>query len=248
MTIVDGKHFPSNAGKFEFDREVSEIFPDMALRSIPMYKEVHRLHVSMILSSNVYSMHKPLRVYDIGASRGSFFKELCRQTSTDIHTGSSALHLTAVDSSEDMLHLLSVEMPWVHTRVADATKLVDLDEQVDAISMLYVLQFIESPAGRLEALRWANRNLRPGGLLILGQKSVPTSTYLRMFTGLYHKFRVHNGYTMEEVRAKDEALKNAMWPDSPGWVEDQCYRAGFIDYTETTRWLQFFTSVCTKGE
>ena len=49
LTHAQGKHihFPATPDKFEFDAEVATIFDSMALRSIPMYAEVHRMHVEM---------------------------------------------------------------------------------------------------------------------------------------------------------------------------------------------------------
>lgn len=247
VTIIDSRHYPNNPEMFVFDDEVSRIFPDMARRSIPMYTEVHRLHASMIFNYRPCSIYDPMRVCDIGASRGEFFVEMCRQCSLDPATGAGYLSFVAIDSSEPMLSLLSCDMPWVTTICADALALPELEEQADVISMLYLLQFIKDGHDKLSVLQWAYRNLKPGGMLILGQKENPTRTYAEAFYKLYYEFRRRNGYTPEEIEAKNKALAGSMWPDRVAWIEDQCYRAGFIDYTETTRWLQFSTSVCTKG-
>ncbi len=241
-------HYPKDSNKFEFDEEVSNLFTSMAVRSIPMYAEVHRLHVSL-MDRVINPRTRPhFVVYDIGASRGNLFKQICHQLSVGDDTGLPYFNFVAVDSSEYMLSKLSREMPWVRTVCTDALQLPDFVQQADVISMLYFLQFIKDPKDKEHMLRWAHRNLKPGGMLILGQKEEPTDTYSSMFSKEYYMFRERNGYSKGEIEAKTQALRNSMWPSSPAWAEDQCYRAGFIDYTETTRWLQFSTSICTKGD
>ena len=236
-------HYPVHATKFEFDEEVSRIFPDMARRAIPLYEEAHRLHVSML--HRIFAQPQ-VSVCDIGASRGNFFREICNQLQIPVETGSPKFSFVAVDSSRHMLEHLQKEMPWVCTVVADATDMVDFEEPIDVISMFYILQFIEDDTKKLAVLRWAHRNLRPGGVLLLGQKEEITDTHSELFTEEYYRFRMRNGYTREEIDAKTRALRGSMWPSSPAWLESMCYSAGFRDYVETTKWLQFSTSMCTR--
>lgn len=245
--ITDGKHFPADTDRFVFDSEVSQVFENMANRSIPMYAEVHRLHASMVLLSHPASEETPLIVYDIGASRGGFLRELCSQCSVSAISGASYLTFVAVDSSPSMLDGLSGDMPWVQTVCSDVLALPDFAEKADVISMFYLLQFIQSSADQLDVLRWVYRNLKPNGLFMSGHKGEPIPAFSTAFDSLYYAFRRANGYTPQEIEAKTKALKNSMWPCRPECIEDQCYRAGFTNYTETTRWLQFYTSVCTKG-
>lgn len=236
-------HYPENPKQFKFDAEVSTIFPDMARRSIPLYEEAHRLHVSLL--RNVLAEPRVI-VYDVGASRGNFFKEICNQLQIDPQVGCERFQFVAIDSSEHMLKHLHSEMPWVCTVAADAQKLIDFEEPADIICLFYILQFIEDDKEKLEVLRWAHRNLRPGGVLLLGQKEEVTDTYSVDFADEYYRFRQRNGYSVEEIRAKTKALSNSMWPSTPQWLESMCYSAGFIDYVQTTKWLQFSTSMCTR--
>lgn len=237
-------HFPKNRSVFQFDEEVSRIFPDMAKRSIPMYEEAHRLHISMY-ANRIASSPRTV-FYDIGASRGHFFKALCNQFQIPVSVGAPEFECVAIDNSMHMLKALGEEMPWIRMVEADARYLVDFQEPADFISMFYLLQFLETQEEKLTALKWAYRNLKPGGVLFLGQKNLTSKTYDSMFTDEYYHFRMANGYTLAEIQAKTEALKNSMWPLSSEWMEELCYQAGFIDYTETTRWLMFSTSMCTK--
>lgn len=245
VDIVEGRvvHYPRRS-VFQFDEEVSRIFPDMAMRSIPMYEEAHRLHISMFKDR---ILGQPRTVfYDVGASRGQFFKELCKQLQINLKTGSVGFACTAIDNSAPMLTRLKAEMPWVHTVEADAAYLIDFKEPADFICMFYILQFLQTDQQKLDALKWAYRNLKDGGVLFLGQKDLTTDTHTELFANEYYRFRMDNGYTLEEIRAKTEALKGSMWPINPARLEDLCYGARFSDFVETTRWLTFSTCMCTK--
>lgn len=237
-------HYPKQSDKFEFDHEVAAIFPDMAVRSIPMYSEAHRLHVSLLLDR--FLDQESTRVVDVGASRGEFFKEICNQLQWPVKQQHPRIDMVAIDSSADMLKMLTGEMPGVTPIVSKVEDLEPNPESADVICMMYVLQFIEKDTDKLKALRWAHETLKPGGVLILGQKDASTDTYLPMFTDEYIRFRIRNGYSLSEIKAKTAALKNSMWPISPAWLEDICLQAGFIDYVVTSRWLQFSTSICVK--
>jgi len=243
LNIDNGRvvHYPKKADRFEFDGEVSIAFPDMAVRSIPMYAEAHRVHVSML--RDVLSRDS-VCIYDIGASRGHLIKEICNQLQIPLAEGRPGLEYVAVDSSFAMLNLLAKEVPWAEGMHYLAQHLPPIHKKVDIISMFYVLQFIENDKDKMDILQWAASALKPGGVLLLGQKHATTETYDKLFTDEYYRFRQHNGYTLDEIRAKTEALKGSMWPIRSAWLEDMCIGAGFTDYVETTRWLQFSTSMC----
>lgn len=238
-------HFPESPDKFQFDAEVSRVFPDMAKRSIPMYEEAHRLHASL-LTPLIINKGEGVTIYDIGASRGHFFKEVCNQLQIDPRVGDKRFNFVAVDQSEHMLTQLKEEMPWVVTINKDALELLDLVEPADIICLFYVLQFIRGDENKLALLKWANRNIREGGVVVLGQKDMISPSYSALFDEEYYLFRMRNGYSLAEIQAKTKALKNSMWPSNPAWLEDMCYKAGFRDYAVTSRWLQFSTSLCIK--
>lgn len=236
-------HYPADPTCFAFDSEVSKIFPDMARRSIPLYEEAHRLHVALLRPI----LDQPrVRVCDVGASRGHFFKEICNQLQISVTEGDERLELYAIDSSPDMLHLLAEEMPWVSCIRACAEHMKNFAEPMDIINMSYVLQFIEEDTEKTKVLRWAERNLSPDGVLILGQKDKIDPPFEERFTEEYYAFRRRNGYTDEEIKAKTEALKGAMWPSHAEWLRALVCEVGFTSYEETTRWLQFSTAICRR--
>jgi len=241
-------HYPKNPNKFSFDSEVSKIFPDMAKRSIPLYEEAHRVHVELLKET----LRKPMAtILDIGASRGHFLKEVCAQTGCLPKHGRDGLRAVAIDTSTEMLRLLKEEMPWVETYEGTAQNLnTVLPEPLnaDVVCLFYVLQFIEGSDARHRAIKQAFRHLRPGGVLIIGQKEEVPDRCAGMFTEAYYAFRMANGYTMDEIKAKTAALKNSMWVDTRSAMETSVYVAGFDQPVETTRWLQFATYMARKPD
>ena len=237
-------HFPQYKDVFQFDSEVSLVFPDMAVRSIPLYEESHRLHISLFREEIASSEH--VTFVDVGASRGQFFKQLCNQFQIDPQQGTSRFTCVAIDQSMPMLKMLSNEMPWVTTVEADAAHLIDLPYKADYICMFYLLQFLQHDSQKIAALTWAYRNLAEGGVLFIGQKEKEEFGFERRLAEEYYRFRMRNGYTREEIAAKTQALKGSMWPSSKSWTETLTEQAGFKAYVETTRWLQFSTAFCVK--
>jgi tRNA (cmo5U34)-methyltransferase len=232
-------HFPKRRDTFQFDAEVSSLFDDMAPRSIPMYNEVHRLHVSMFR----HLLQPGAVVADIGSSTGHLFRNIAKQL--DVPFCDTGIKGYAVDVSADMMLHLRGQFPEVKALVGDITDMPDLPEPVDLMFCLYTLQFITDPL-KPTALRWLVRNLKVGGVLVLGQKEVVQSETLRMLMGEeYYQFRRDNGYSQQEIDAKTAALQNAMWP----MPHDALMRAlnhHRMDCVETTRWLQFSTVSCVR--
>lgn len=245
IDIVEGRavHFPNNPEKFEFDEEVAQIFPEMAFKSIPQYREAHSMHVALLKERLV---GKEVHIVDVGASRGGFISEVCRQCQIDPKQGHEDLTVTAFDQSPHMLKLLRSDFPWISTVCCDARDADDLIFEADIIVMAYLLQFIREDSDKEKILRWAYRNLKPGGVLILGQKEEVSPTYAEDFQEQYYQWRERNGYTREEIRKKADALKNSMWPIHADFQESLVYHVGFSDYVETSRWLQFSTSIAFK--
>lgn len=228
-------HYPSNPNKFEFDGEVASIFDSMALRSIPNYAEVHRLHTSMFSE-----MFQPGAVVaDIGASTGNFFGAIERAVGKPFST--TGILAYAYDTSSEMLARLHSRYPTVRLQQGDIATAADLPQPADMIVCLYVLQFMRGKQ-REEALAWIKRNLAPHGVVVLGQKEHPHLRTAAKSQEEYFAFRRSNGYTQAEIDAKTAALANSMWPVSQEVLEAEL-EAFDMSYVETTRWVQFTSGI-----
>ncbi len=232
-------HFPEKKDKFEFDEEVAFLFDDMARRSIPMYEEAHRMHVSMLLKCLVPGT----LIADIGSSTGMTYREIERQMGKTLMEAGVCAY--AVDSSRPMNDRLKKRFPAVISYAKNVQDMPDLPRPVDIMFAYYVLQFVP-PNERAKSLLWMVRNVQPGGYLVLGQKDdMLDRPFDSAFTEEYYKFRRGNGYTQQEIDAKTAALKNSMWPVPNAQLMAELFSLGF-EAVETSRWLQFSTILAVK--
>lgn len=232
-------HTPKRRDVFEFDAEVASIFDSMAVRSIPMYEEVHKLHASLLRHKFLPGAH----VLDVGSSTGRLFRAIENQLGMPLC--STGLVCTAIDSSVSMMERLRKEFPYVRTLVSNIHRTAPLYLKADVTYALYVLQFVPKE-GKSRAYDWIVDSLKPGGVLVLGQKEeYPDVVYSGDAQEEYYRFRRDNGYSQEEIDAKTVALAGSMWPvPAEELVEEFSSRGVFL--VETTRWLQFSTLVGVK--
>lgn len=247
LVLTDGNpvHYPK-ADKFVFDEEVTAIFENMAERSIPMYREAHKINVSLLLSVRNVGLK---RFLDVGSSTGVFYKTLCQQLGLPITTRPDFVEAYAVDISKAMCDKLTKDLPWVQAKVEDISlpgqPLFRAGLKFDVISMMYLLQFVPVDKKML-VLEKVYDSLADDGVLFLGQKDNITGGIGHVFHDLYIQFRKDNGYSQEEIDAKTKALKNSQWCSEPGLLKDALYGLGFKVVQETSRWLNFSTFVCVK--
>lgn len=235
-------HFPKRDA-FQFDEEVAAIFENMAQRSIPMYSEVHRLHVQM-LAEQYFLGKEPVTLFDIGASTGRWFRVMRKLLKVESLKDIASLSCFAFDNSHPMLARLSQEFPEVDARYMDLTQPTHLGARADVVVMLYVLQFIPYEQ-KIDVLRWVWDHMAPDGVLVLGQKENMGGDDAE-FQQEYIRFRLDNGYSKEEIAAKTAALKHSMWCNTPHELRSMLQRACFSKVIETTRWLNFSTYLAYK--
>ena len=232
-------HYPKRRDVFEFDNEVASLFDNMAQRSIPLYQEVHRMHVAMF----EHMFREGAHVVDIGSSTGNLFRHI--EYRFNIRLSQMHVRGTAIDISQPMMDRLLEDFPHINGIVGDITAMDDLDTPADIMFALYVLQFVH-PDKKVDALQWMVRNLKVGGVLVLGQKEEIDSSAMReLFDDEYYQFRRDNGYTQHEIDAKTAALRNSMWP-LPHAQLMALLQMNNLEAVETSRWLHFSTVVAVR--
>lgn len=233
-------HFPAKPDKFEFDAEVSKVFPDMARRSIPLFYETHGLHAR--LCGDIIQ-RGAARVADLGASRGAFIQAL-----HDAY-GSTAMDVTTFENSPYMAAHLANDFPEHRHEIADLTSVRFLTDarKFDIVNMSYVLQFI-SPTMQRRVLAKVVEMVAPGGLLFLGAKLAVHGELGKALHEQYIGWRMTNGYTREEVEAKTAALKSSMWPRTEAALLQDLKDFGIQDVEQTTGYTVFANYVCRKGK
>lgn len=251
--VIDGRrpvHFPEDGEKFEFDAEVSAIFDDMARRSIPMYRESHRIHAAMCYNEILdiyYHQNRKANVLDFGCSTGTFIDELCKRFQSEGKELWDHATVGVLDNSPHMLAQLAAKHPKAKLIEADALK-VSFDPGIyDIINTSYLIQFLH-PEKKFDVLHMLSSSLRTNGLFISSQKEWIGVEEGVWFDELYIDYRKANGYTQEEIDAKTKALKGAMWCCSYRDYRELLIAAGFINIQATVRWLHFNSLIARRSE
>lgn len=253
-------HFPKS-DRFEFDEEVAEIFPNMAERSIPLYREMHKFHAKILVDDYLDCIAGGWNSYtflDIGASRAEFYYAIAEEAKRQGASLDKFVY-TACDLSTAMVSRTFRDNPTMRYYTYDLSNPDDFrfsGSRFDAVAMHYVMQFIPVDR-RYVAYERLARMLRCGGLLFYGEKetleahteySAKAKRIAEISQEFYIDFRVNNGYSREEIEAKTKALGNSMWPVA---YEHDTLRnlaaRGFTTFVPTCRLGLFHTFVAIKG-
>ncbi len=191
---------------FQFDNNVVQVFDDMVVRSVPYYLEFQR----MIAEIAKDYAQPGTAVYDLGCSTGTTFVTL--NPFLD-----EAVEFVGLDNSGEMLTKCktNLETQGFTRRFelinADLNKKVQMKNASVAILCL-TLQFVR-PVNRLKLLQSVQRQLNPGGILILIEKVLSEDTaFNRKFIEYYYEMKRRNNYNDMEIAVKREALENVLIP------------------------------------
>lgn len=225
---------------FDFNERVVEVFDDMLDRSIPCYKTVIR-ETNRLLAAHLQPGDT---VCDLGCATGTallfFTKALADRR----------LRFIGIDSSPAMLAKARLKAEFyirddmVSFEQADIT---EIDQPgTGAFVLNYTLQFIR-PVVRPSLILKLFKNLRPGGVLILSEKTILDDKLLnRTFIDIHHEFKREQGYTELEIARKREALENILIPFTQQENSEMLKRAGFEPVTTFFQWFNFSSFVAIK--
>lgn len=225
---------------FRFDTTVAEVFDDMLERSVPGYRQVSEMSCTILAR---YLRTGDL-VYDMGCSTGTTLAELT--TRLDL----PGLRFIGLDNSPAMLAKARVKAE--RAGLADRIDFREVDitsAQLDpagAVIMNYTLQFI-APDSRQAFLTRLHQTLRPGGVLILSEKTVSADPELdRTFLEFYLDFKRANGYTETEIARKRQALEKVLIPFSLADNLRMLAAAGFAKAEPFHQWFNFASIMAVK--
>lgn len=225
--------------RFHFDQAVASVFDDMLGRSVPFYEETKRLIVSFALRN----LNAGDRVYDLGCSTASILLEIANKSQ-------EKFHLIGVDNSEPM-----IERARHKARAYDAAldfcceDLLELElEPCQIVIANYTIQFVR-PVNRPELLKKIYQALRPGGVLILGEKVISEDSRLdRQMIDEYYDFKKRQGYSELEILRKREALENVLVPYTVEENRQMLLEAGFSHVEILFKWVNFTTFIARKAD
>lgn len=225
---------------FEFSSRVVEVFDDMLDRSIPFYSEVIKA-CSALLDRHLKAGDT---VYDLGSATGNTLLELSRQLKK------SDLHFIGIDTSTAMLDKarLKAELYSKQDQFSFFEEdIADFNHQdAGAIILHYTLQFIRPPA-RAKIISTLYEKLRPGGILLLSEKTISHDKMLnREYIDIYHNFKKEKGYSELEIANKREALENVLIPFSISENKNLLHDAGFASVETFFQWFNFASFIAVK--
>ena len=111
---------------------------------------------------------------------------------------------------------------------------------------MFTLQFIPIEH-RQHLLYEIHRQLVPGGALILVEKILGASAAINeLLVNLYHRMKLENGYSHEEVERKRLSLEGVLVPVTAKWNKELLHTAGFRQVDCFWRWMNFGGWVAVK--
>ena len=238
-SIFNSNPYPET---FVFDEQVSQVFDDMAKRSIPFYQNLIKMQGEILENFLKQNRSEKKVILDLGCSTGNsliylalLFKKL-------------PVHFIGIDSSSEMLSKARqksaqyVDLPRIEWE--KKTLGVDKLPRAEAINFHFTLQFIE-PTKRMQLIRELYKILPLRGVLLLSEKLKlqPSFTYWEDF---YFNFKKENGYSHLEISRKREALETVLQP----WTYEENINAlkecGFSRIDCYFRWYNWAAFIAVK--
>ena len=227
---------------FDFNERVVEVFDDMLDRSVPFYQTVIKATAELL----EHYLSNGDTIIDLGCATGTpllGFAKLLK---------GKDFSFVGLDTSPAMLEKarLKTELYGLEESISyhneDITKLKH--PGTGAFILNYTLQVIR-PLKRQPLLDLLFDNLKPGGLLILSEKTICDDKRLnRIFIDIHHRFKRENGYSELEIARKREALENILIPFSIQENEMLLRNSGFTAISPFFQWFNFTSFVACKPE
>ncbi len=225
---------------FDFNKRVVEVFDDMLDRSIPFYQDVIAA-TARLLDTHLENGEC---VCDLGCATGTSLVKLARLLKH------KEFAFTGIDSSEAMLEKARLKAQFYTDQDTISFSQEDIAginrPGTGAFIMNYTLQFIR-PLMRPPLIATLYDNLRPGGLLILSEKTIqPDKKLNRAYIEIYHRFKQERGYSELEIARKREALENILIPFSIEENTTLLRNGGFTPVRTFFQWFNFSSMLAIK--
>jgi len=236
--------FKSRGGKFDFafDSEVTNVFDDMLVRSVPFYQEIQR----MVVELGKMFIQPSTNMYDLGCSTGTTIISLCREINEP------SVRFIGIDNSEPMLKKVEER---IQAELENETRcsLINADlnvpfnfDNATFITSLWTLQFLR-PLNREILLQRIYDSLNENGVFIACEKIMLDSSDLnRIFIELYYDMKRRQGYSEMEIRSKREALENVLVPYRDSENMELLRRTGFDIIEKFFQWYNFAGYIAVK--
>jgi tRNA (cmo5U34)-methyltransferase len=225
---------------FSFNREVAEVFDDMLVRSVPLYKESLYRQADLVRRF----FQAGTRIYDLGCSHGNLGVRL-----QAVFKG-IPFTLVGVDTSRPMLEKYRKRLGppepgrCIHLVCGAMEDICITNASVVVINL--TLQFLD-PSKREDLIQRLFSGMVPGGILLLMEKTVhPEPAMHHLQLEVYQQFKRENGYSNLEISQKRDALEKVLIPDTLDTHFQRLHRAGFSQVDVWLKWFNFSAVMAVK--
>ncbi len=216
---------------FEFNKEVTDVFPDMILRSVPGYP----LTISMISVMADKFYQSGSNIYDLGCSLGTVsiaIQKVLKDRKSKI---------IAVDNSEAMIkfccknNIIENDENKIDFVLEDILNTNIFNASV--VIMNFSLQFI-SLENRKKLIQRIYDGLLPGGVFILSEKiHFDNKDENDVMSNLHYHMKELNGYEKLEISSKRKSLEDVLIPEN---IDNHLERLRQVGFKDSFIWLKCF--------
>jgi tRNA (cmo5U34)-methyltransferase len=227
--------------RWQFDRDVTDVFENMLARSIPEYGTMRAL----VFDLGATLVQPGTAIIDIGCSKGDAMAPFVQQFGT-------ANRYIGVELSEHMLEATRRRFATlIEHGIVDVRRL-DLrteypPEMASLTLAVLTIQFTPMEYRQRIMQRIAGHTVSGGGVILVEKVLGSTAHFDELLTRRYYEFKAFNGYTAEQIERKRLALEGVLVPVSARWNEDLLREAGFNQVECFWRWCNFAGWIAIKN-
>ncbi len=224
-----GDDIVAKNANWKFNGETVKNFEEHINRSIPYYKDGHKL----IEDLSDFFIKDDSTVYELGSSTGKLSYNLAKK-----HSFREA-KFKAIEVEQDMVREAKKRYSEKNLEfICDDIVTSEL-EKSDFIISYYTTQFIH-PKFRQNLIDKVYNSLNWGGAFVMFEKVRANDARFQDITStLYMEYKLKNGYNPEEIISKQRSLKGVLEPFSSEANKDMLKRAGFVDILTVFKYLNF---------
>ena len=227
---IAGDNIKAKNANWQFSGDMVKNFEEHIKRSIPYYHDGHKL----VESVSDFFIKDDSNVYEIGSSTGQLIYNLSKR-----HSHKKAASFYGIEIENDMYEFAkkryqNENLEFLHEDI----NLFDMKKS-DFIISYYTVQFIH-PKQRQLLIDKIYNSLEWGGAFVMFEKvRANDARFQDIITTLYMDFKLENGYTPDEIVAKQRSLKGVLEPFSSNANVDMLKRSGFEDILTIFKYLNF---------
>lgn len=227
-------------GKWEFDKEVTEVFDNMLERSIPDYENMRNLVFN--IGSEFIKLHTA--IIDIGCSNGNaiypFIKRFTQNNYFKLYDVSEPMLQECKKKFRDYEDLTSIDIQNYDLRKGLK------DTNASLVLSILTLQFTPIEY-RQKIVKSIYDSLNEGGAFILVEKVLGNTYEIDdLLVSKYYDMKAENCYTQEQIENKRKSLEGVLVPITSNWNIELLKEAGFKQIDCFWRDLNFAGFIAIK--